>query len=48
MHDDDLVARMAGTSTDTIFRHYHALMPRGEAAAIDQLGDAAKKNQSSS
>jgi integrase len=43
MHDDALVARMAGTSKDIIFAHYHALMPRGEAKRIDQLGDAAKK-----
>ena len=36
-NDEKLVAREAGTSPDTIFKHYHRLMPKSEAEAFERV-----------
>ena len=40
--NENLTAREAGTSPDIIYRHYHRLLTREEATAIDQMGLTAK------
>jgi len=44
--DDAVVARMAGTSKDIIFAHYHALMSPEEARAVERLGRPTSKAES--
>lgn len=43
--DDAVVARMAGTSSAIVFSHYHALLGREEALAINALGKPVPKAQ---
>jgi len=43
-NDENRTAREAGTSPDVIFRHYHRLMTKAEAAVINDLGVAHKSS----